>query len=180
MLVFLDETACDRRSSLRKFGYSLLGKRALSTSLLVHGVRYSAIKILTVEGIQDSYITSQNTNAEKFEDFVDKCLVPRLMPFNGTNPNSTVILDNASTHHVDHIVRTIQSVGALVHFLPPYSPDLNPMKEGFSKIKGYSKANEAAIPDCELENFILAGFASITKDDCIGWIKHAGYVINSS
>ena len=80
MLPFLDETGCDRRSSLRKFGYSP------STALLVRGVRYSAIGILTVEGIQDSYITSQNIDAEKFEDFVDKCQVPRLMPFNGTNP----------------------------------------------------------------------------------------------
>ena len=79
MLVFLDETGCDRRNSLRKFGYSLLGKRAPSTSLLVRGVRYSAIGILTVEGIQDSYITSQNIDAEKFEDFVDKCLVPHAL-----------------------------------------------------------------------------------------------------
>ena len=71
------------------------------------GVRYSAIGILTVEGIQDSYITSQNIDAEKFEDFVDKCQVPRLMPFNGTNPNSVVILDNASIHHVDHIVQKV-------------------------------------------------------------------------
>ena len=136
MLVFLDETGCDRRNSLRKFGYSLLGKRAPSTSLLVRGVRYSAIGILTVEGIQDSYITSQNIDAEKFEDFVDKCLVPCLIPFNGANPNSVVIADNASIYHVDRIVQIIQTVGALVHFLPPYSPDLNPMEEGFSKIKG--------------------------------------------
>ena len=104
MLVFLDETGCDRCSSLRKFGYSLVGKCAPSTSLLVRGVRYSAIGILTVEGIQDSYITYQNIDAEKFEDFVDKCLVPRLTPFNGIHPNSVVILDNASIHHVDHIV----------------------------------------------------------------------------
>ena len=74
------------------------------------GIRYSATRILTVEGMQDSYITSQNIDAEKFEDFVDKCLVPCLMPFNGTNPNSVVIVDNASIHHVDRIVQIIQTV----------------------------------------------------------------------
>ena len=117
----------------------LLGKCAPSTSLLVCGIRYSATRILTVEGMQDSYIASQNIDAERFEDFVDKCLVPCLMPFNGTNPNSVVIVDNASIHHVNCIVQIIQTVGALVHFLPPYSPDLNLMEEGFSKIKGYLK-----------------------------------------
>ena len=53
------------------------------------------------------------------------------------------------------------------------------MEEGFSIIKGYLKANEAgiqAVPDRELEDSILAGFASTTKDDYIGWIKHAGHM----
>ena len=72
MLVFIDETGSDRRNSICKFGYGLVGKRASSTSLLVRGVRYSAIAILTTEGIQDRYITSGNVNAQNlmFEDFV--------------------------------------------------------------------------------------------------------------
>ena len=81
MLVLLDETGCDRHSSLCKFDYSLVGKRATSTSLLVQGVRYSAIGIVTVEGIQDSYITSQYIDAERFEDFVDECLLHACTPY---------------------------------------------------------------------------------------------------
>jgi len=46
-----------------------------------------------------------------------------------------VILDNASVHHVEEAVRAIEEVGSIVHFLPPYSPDLNPIEEAFSKIK---------------------------------------------
>lgn len=82
MLVFLDETECDRPTSLCNFGYSLAGKRASSTSLLVRGVRYSVIGF---KGIQESYITSQDIDAEKFENFIDKCVVPLLMinSFNG-------------------------------------------------------------------------------------------------
>ncbi len=49
------------------------------------------------------------------------------MPFDGNNPNSVVILDNCSIHHVDGVVDMIHKVGALVHFLPPYSPDYNPI-----------------------------------------------------
>ena len=54
------------------------------------------------------------------------------MPFDGHNPHSVVILDNCSIHHIPEIVHMIQEVGALVHFLPPYSPDLNPIEEAFS------------------------------------------------
>ena len=65
--------------------------------------------------------------------------------FNGTNDRSIVVMDNASVHHVDRVVATIQQTGALVRFLPPYySPDLNPIKEVFAKVKSYLKANEVA------------------------------------
>ena len=54
-----------------------------------------------------------------------------LMPFDGHNPLSVVILDNSSIHHMQETVRMIQEVGATVHFLPPYLPDLNPIEEAF-------------------------------------------------
>ena len=79
------------------------------------------------------------------------------MPFDGHNPNSVVILDNPSIHHTDGVVQTLQSIGVLVHFLPPYSPDFNPIEVAFSKVKAYLKANDPAIqasPDDALEYFI--------------------------
>ena len=175
MLLFVDETGCNRRDTMRKFCYSLVGKPAYSHSLLVRGKRFSAIGILSTEGILDTYITPGNVDSEVF---IDKSLLQHIMPFNGGNPCSVVILDNASIHHVDGVVHAIQSVGALIHFLPPYSPDLNPIQEAFAKLKAYFRANDLAIqvvPDDELEDFILAGFSSITKFDCTQWIHHSGY-----
>lgn len=61
------------------------------------------------------------TNEEVFCDFIERNLLPNLLPFDGTNSNSIVILDNASIHHTKRVVELINSVGALVHFLPPYS-----------------------------------------------------------
>ena len=174
MLLFIDETGCDRRDSLRKFGYSLVGKPAYSHTLLRRGKRFSAIGILSTEGILDTYITQDSVNAETFLEFIDKSLLQHIMPFNGINPCSVVLLDNASIHHVDDVVHAIRSVGALVHFLPPYLPDLNPIEEAFAKLKAYLRANELAIqavPEAEID-FILAGFSSITKFDCIQWIQH--------
>lgn len=133
---------------------------------------------MSVNGILDAYVTSNTVNADIFEDFIDNSLLRHVMPFNGHNPHSVVVLDNASIHHTDNIIHILQSVGVLVHFLPPYSPDLNPIEEAFSKVKGYLKANDPAIQaarDNELEDFILAAFANITPNDCYQWYKHSGY-----
>ena len=61
-----------------------------------------------------------------------------------------MILDNASIHHVEGIVDLIESTGALVEFLPPYSPDLNPIEEAFSKLKSTLKANEELLDTFDL------------------------------
>ena len=99
--------------------------------------RYSAIGILSTEGAEDVYITDGTVDCDKFLEFVRQNLLPLLMPFNGQNPNSIVILDNASIHHVDQVVELITSVSALIRFLPPYSPDMNPIEELFAEIKQY-------------------------------------------
>ena len=56
---------------------------------------------------------------------------PVLQPFNGVNPNSIIIMDNATIHHVHGVVELLESLGVLVYFLPPYSPDLNPHRGTF-------------------------------------------------
>lgn len=70
------------------------------------------------------------------------------MPFNGTNPHSVIVLDNASIHHVDEVVELLDSLGALVLFLPPYSPDYNPIEEAFSKVKSLIRDYEV---DAEMQ-----------------------------
>ena len=57
------------------------------------------------------------------------------MPFNGVNKHSVVVLDNCSVHHMEGVVAMIEEAGAIVHFLPPYSPDFNPIEETFAKVK---------------------------------------------
>ena len=67
-----------------------------------------------------------------FEQFVWCSILPHLMPFNGANQHSIVVMDNASIHHVDDITA---NSGSRSLFLPPYSPDFNPIEELFSKLK---------------------------------------------
>ena len=72
------------------------------------------------------------------------------------------MLDNASIHQVPGILSTIQSVGALTYFLPPYSPDLNAIEHTFSKVKSVLEANEAEWTDSNTETAVVAAFNTIT------------------
>lgn len=179
MMVFVDETGSDNRDSMRKFGYSLRGQRATTRRLLCRGKRVNSVAAMDMDGIICVDSTTDSMNGDTFCNFLEYSLLPQLLPFNGSNPRSVVFLDNASIHHVSHAIYLIQSVGALVHFLPPYSPDLNPIEELFSKVKAVLKENDQAIQQIGQEcvvDIVQAAFSSITADDCIGWFQHAGYI----
>lgn len=115
-------------------------------------------------------------DGDKFLEFVWQNLLPLLMPFNGQNPNSIVILDNASIHHVDQVVELITSVGALIRFLSPYSPDMNPIEELFAEIKQYLQANHFLFnTPMSSESIMLMAFNSVSAQHCQAYIQHAGY-----
>jgi len=149
-LIFIDEheTGCDRRNTIRKHGYGVRGKPVRCQKLLVRGERISVIVAMTVNGILDLQIVRGSVNGDVFMDFVERVLLPNLMPFNGTNPNSVVLLDNCSVHHVEGVVDTIQEMGTILHFLPPYSPDLTPIEFCFLRSKvSYKNGSRNEFPE---------------------------------
>ena len=106
------------------------------------------------------------TNGDSFYEFILKHLIPQLQPFNGINPNSVVIMDNCTIHHVPRITEVIEEAGSLLHFLPPYSPDLNPIELAFSKVKNSIRDLERSMVACDIETLMYAGFSSVTEQDC--------------
>ena len=86
-------------------------------TLRVGGKGISAVGVMTTGGIEDAYIVEGGVNGDVFETFVRRSLLPILQPFNGSNPCSVVILDNASIHHLEQIEDTITGVGALIRFM---------------------------------------------------------------
>ena len=179
MLIWIDETGSDRRNSIRKFGYSLRGTRPRTHVLRVSGKRYSAIPVMsTTRGIEDVYVCADSVNGDVFEDFVIQCVLPVLpviLPFDGNNPRSVVVMDNAR-NHIQRVYDIITRVGpgARLVFLPPYSPDLMPLEEVFSKVKSVLKANEAAYLYTSLT--LKMAFCTVTQADCLAYIRHAGYL----
>ena len=177
MIVWVDEMGSDRRNAIRSYGYSLRGMRAVNHVLRVGGKRLSVIGVMSVDGIEDIYISEGNVNGDVFEDFVRTTLLPLLQPFNGTNSHSVVVMDNASIHHVHKIVEMIHGVGALVRFLPPYSPDLDPIEEAFSKVKSFLKANDTVyLSTTSARTLVSMAFNTVTPEDCIGFVSHCGYL----
>jgi len=145
----------DRRNEIRKYRYSLRGITPISYKFFSCGKRLSAIPVVTTRGIEDIFVTNKTVNGDVFLQFVEQCLVPVLQPFNGSNARSVVIMDNASIHHVARVVERIQQTGAIIHFLPPYSPELNPAEEVFSKIKKFLANNDVAFSTTMTPSFMI-------------------------
>ena len=103
-----------------------------------------------------------------------KELIPVPKPFNGVNEHSIAVLDNVAIHHVDNVVGAIESPGALVQFLPPYRPDMNPIENAFSYVKSLPKNCEDTWKDLDTETKVTAALCFISKD-CQAWISHCSY-----
>ena len=118
MFIFLDETGSDKRNAHRRYAYSWRGKPARIHKLLVRGQHMNAIAFMSVDGLLDCHIEEGSVDGDVFFSTIQRLLVPHIMPFNGTNPHSVIVLDNASIHHVDEVVELLHRLGALVLFLP--------------------------------------------------------------
>jgi len=108
------------------------------------------------------------TSAEVFREYVRQVLVPTL------RPGDIVVLDNLSVHKDKGAIATIKSAGAEVWFLPPYSPDLNPIEKMWSKIKDFLRAAKARTFDALLAA-IANALKTITAHDAQGWFESCGY-----
>ena len=85
-------------------------------------------------------------------------------------------MDNCSIHHTDKVKKLLNDAGILLIFLPPYSPDLNPIEEAFSAVKYYLKDHDELIQSItDPLPVIHSGFKSITPQMCKRWISHSGY-----
>ncbi len=89
-------------------------------------------------------------------------------------PGQIVVTDNLRAHHDERARATIEACGAALWFLPSYSPDLNPIEEGFSKLKAHLRRAEARTDEA-LSAAIWQGLDTVTPQDARGWYHHAGY-----
>lgn len=111
------------------------------------------------------------TDKDVFLAYVRRVLVPSL------RPGDIVVLDNLRSHKVPGVVEAIHGIGATVLYLPPYSPDLDPIEKMWSKIKTTLRAISARTSP-ELHRAIRTAFQRITPEDAISWFTSCGYTFS--
>ena len=175
-LVWVDEMGSNRRDAIRKYGYAIKGETPAFHRLLERGQRITAIAALTVDGIISVQYTKNNVDANVFYDFVTCHLIPNMHQYDGIAPKSVVILDNCSIHHVTEITDLFEKAGIMVIYLPPYSPDFNPIESAFSFVKGYLKKHDSIITAMtDPTPLIKDAFDVITSELALSWITDCGY-----
>jgi hypothetical protein len=133
-LIFVDESACAPRTGDRKRGWSPIGMPCLDIQRLARSTRWSVLPALSCEGYLDGPLIVEGAiTMDLFEEWFEHTLLPQL------RPGHIVVLDNASIHHSDLVKELCIGAGIQLEFLPPYSPDLNPIEPSFNTLKLWVK-----------------------------------------
>lgn len=169
-LVFIDETALNTKMA-RLYGRSPVGQRCLGAVPHGHWQTSTFIAALRLESIAAPFLIEGPANMEVFAAYVGQVLCPEL------RPGDIVILDNLCIHKAPAIARVIAHSGASVRYLPPYSPDLNPIEMAFAKLKSHLRQAAARTLD-QLQPALVDALAKFQPEHCRGFFRHACYASN--
>ena len=167
--MFLDESGVTTEMT-RRYGRAPRGEREAEGVPAGHWRTLTLLAALTTEGVLASMMIESPTDGDVFLAYVEQVLCPRL------EPGHLVILDNLAAHKLAAVRQLIQSRGAQVLYLPPYSPDFNPIEQAWSKLKQRLRAAKARRLG-NLESAVAQAIAAITPENALAWFRHCGYGI---
>ncbi|HEX5748397.1 MAG TPA: IS630 family transposase [Archangium sp.] len=169
-LIFLDESG-SHIGMTREYARAPQGERAPASVPRNRGCALTLLGALDCRGLRALMTIEGATTTEVFDAFLEHCLVPEL------KEGDVVVLDNLGAHKSASVLRRVRAAGAFVLFLPPYSPELNPIELCWSKFKNLLKHAGACTRE-ELEHAVAEAMKSITPEDAAGWFHHCGYRLN--
>ena len=166
-LVFVDE--CSTNTSLSPiYGWSRRGSRVYFEVPRNWGANVTLVSSMSLEGMGASLAVEGSTTREVFEAYLEQVLAPTL------KPGQIVVMDNLSSHKGPRVRALIEGRGCELIYLPPYSPDLNPIEEAFAKLKGLMRKAGARTREALLEAMGRA-LDALTASDARGFFEHRGY-----
>ena len=167
-LVFVDE--CGTNIGLVPlYARAPKGERAFAKAPRNRGKNTTLLAPLSLEGIGPCVAVEGSTTRAVFEAYVEQVLAPTL------KKGHFVVLDNLSAHKGDKVRELVEARGASVLFLPPYSPDLSPIEEAFSKVKALLRRARARSREA-LVGAIGEALDTVGQQDVLGWFAHCGYL----
>jgi transposase len=168
-LVFIDETWA-KTNMTRLRGRSVKGERLVAKVPHGHWKTTTLIAALGHQGMRCSMTLDGAVNRDAFEAFVKQILLPTL------SRGDIVVMDNLSSHKGTAVKQLIESVGATALYLPPYSPDLNPIEMAFAKLKQLMRSAAHRTTEA-LWSDVQRMLDSITASDTVGFFRHCGYTL---
>jgi transposase len=167
-LVFVDESGA-RTNMTRLYGWGQVGERVVDPVPHGHWKTCTMLAAVRLSGPLAAVTVDAAVNADAFVAWTREVLAPCL------SPGDVVIMDNLPAHKDAAVAEAIKAVGASVRYLPPYSPDYNPIENLWSKVKTHLRAAAARTCDA-LGAAIDHALASITLADCRGFFSNSGYL----
>jgi transposase len=165
--VFIDETWA-KTNMTRTRGWARRGERLLAKAPFGKWRTLTFLAALRYDRIDAPVLFDGPINGVKFRSYVEEALVPTL------KPDDIVIIDNLGSHKGRAVRAAIRKAGARLFFLPPYSPDLNPIEQVFAKLKaGLRKAN--ARTEDRIIQAIAQTLNTYKPQECANYLRHAGY-----
>jgi transposase len=166
-LVFVDE--CSTNTSLAPlYAWSPKGERAHCSVPRNWGANVTLLASMSVGGMGACLAVEGPTTREVFETYLQRLLVPSL------KPGQVVVMDNLSSHRGGRVRKLIEGEGCQLLYLPPYSPDLNPIEEAFAKLKALLRKAGARTREALIEAIGWA-LEAVTAKDARGFFEHRGY-----
>jgi transposase len=165
--VFLDESGATTEMT-RRYGRAPRGQRIGEATPAGHWHTLTLLGALTLQGMLASMTVESPTDGDVFLAFLEQVLCPRLQP------GQIVILDNLGAHKVAGVRPLVEARGAQLIYLPPYSPDFNPIEQAWSKIKQQLRSAKARLVEV-LEQAAAEAIALITAENAVAWFRHCGY-----
>lgn len=149
------------------------GQRVYDTAPHGHWHTTTMLSSVRLDGSTACMVVDGATDREVFSAYVEHVLIPQL------RPGDIVVLDNLPAHKSDTVASAIHACGADIWFLPPYSPDLNPIEKMWSKIKERLRAFAARTHE-ELLQAIAMALRAVSPSDAQGWFNSCGYCSTQS
>ncbi len=165
--VFVDEMGTNTSLSVL-YGWVRRGRRVYFEAPRNWGKNITLLSSMSVEGMGPSLAVEGPTTREVFETYIERVLAPKL------RPGQIVVMDNLSSHKGSRVRELIEERGCKLRYLPPYSPDLNPIEEAFSKVKGMLRRAEARSREALIEAMGEA-LSAVSSRDARGFFAHRGY-----